>query len=215
MCLRNPLAPLFSQTSGTITGTVTDASKAIVPGVRVVAHASTTDQKRETLTNASGQYALPFLPPGEYELEFSLNGFATVVQKAKLSVTERIAINAVLNPSTVAERVEVSASGAVVQTETAALGRVVDEATVKQLPLSSRNFTQLLTLSPGTSSQLNNAAALGRGTQIISSGGARTTSIAIQIDGTLRGTEKSLRLLSSRRRHTPDQRGARTNVLTP
>src|SRR6202011_2224485 len=50
-------------------------------------------------------------------------------------------------------------------------------------PLSNRNFTQLLTLSPGTSGQLNDAAALGRGTQIISSGGARTTSNAIQIDG--------------------------------
>ncbi|HEV3199124.1 MAG TPA: TonB-dependent receptor, partial [Bryobacteraceae bacterium] len=172
-----------AQTTGTITGTVTDATKAVVAGVKVTAKSQATGERRETATNGTGQYAFPFLTPGEYELQFSITGFATVTEKTTLAVTERIAVDAVLQPAGVAERVEVAASNTQLQTETVALGRVVDDRTVKELPLSSRNFTQLLSLSPGTSSQLNNAGALGRGTQIISAGGARTTSNAIQIDG--------------------------------
>ncbi|SPF54084.1 TonB-dependent receptor plug [Candidatus Sulfopaludibacter sp. SbA4] len=172
-----------AQTTGTITGTVTDSSKAVMPGVRVLARGKTVDVQRESTTNGSGDYALPFLPPGDYEIEFSHDGFATVMEKATLHVTERIAVNATLQPSSVSERVEVSAAGDVLQTETAALGRAVDGRAINQLPLSSRNFTQLLSLSPGTSGALNDATALGRGTQIISSGGTRTTSNAVQIDG--------------------------------
>ena len=171
------------QTTGTITGVVTDSSHAVMAGVQVTAHGKTVDLQRSTATNTTGEYAFPFLPPGSYELEFRRDGFATVVERATLNVTERIAVNAAMRPSSVSERVEVSASGEVLQTESAALGRVVDDVAIKQLPLSSRNFTQLLSLTPGTSAALNDATALGRGTQIISSGGARTTSNAIQIDG--------------------------------
>ena len=172
-----------AQTSGTITGTVTDSSKAVMPGVRVSARGKSVDVRRESTTNSTGDYVLPFLPPGEYELEFRHEGFGTVVHSATLHVTERIAVNATLQPSALSERVEVTAAGSGLQTETAALGRVVEGRAITQLPLSSRNFTQLLSLSAGTSSALSDATALGRGTQIIASGGARTTSNAIQIDG--------------------------------
>ncbi len=173
----------LAQTTGTITGTVTDATRAVMPGVKVVALGATTGERRETATNASGQYAFPFLTPGEYQLEFSIAGFGTLTEKATLAVTERIAVDPVMQPVGVTERVEVNATESLLQTETIALGRVVDGSTVKELPLSTRNFTQLLTLSPGTSSQLNNAGALGRGTQIVSAGGARPTSNAVLIDG--------------------------------
>jgi outer membrane receptor protein involved in Fe transport len=172
-----------AQTTGTITGTVTDASKGVVAGVRVLAHGKTVDVQRESVTNPSGEYAFPFLPPGEYELEFAHEGFATIIEKATLNVTERIAVDATMKVSAVTEQVEVTDAGVPLQTETSALGRVVEGRSINQLPLSSRNFTQLLTLSPGTSGTLNDATALGRGTQIISSGGARTTSNAIQVDG--------------------------------
>src|SRR5260370_6291651 len=174
---------VLAQTTGTITGTVTDATKAVAPNVKVTALSRTSGERRETTTNNTGQYTFPFLPPGDYELEFSLPGFTTVVERATLSVTERIGVDATLKPSAVSERVEVSSSGPLLQTESAAQGRVVDGKTLKDLPLATRNFTQLLSLTAGTSSALNNSGALGRGTQIISSGGARTTSNAIQIDG--------------------------------
>jgi len=77
----------LAQTTGTITGTVTDATKAVVANAKVMALSRSSGERRETTTNGSGQYTFPFLPPGDYELEFSLPGFATVVERATLSVT--------------------------------------------------------------------------------------------------------------------------------
>ena len=130
-------AGILAQTSGTITGTVTDSSKAVIAGVQVSAHGKTVEAQRTVTTNNSGEYALAFLPPGEYEVEFHRDGFATVVEKVTVNVTERIAVNATLQPSTVNEKIEVSASGDVLQTETAALGRVVNSQAVQQLPLAT------------------------------------------------------------------------------
>jgi outer membrane receptor protein involved in Fe transport len=173
----------FAQTSGTISGTISDETGARVPGAKIVASSATTGEKRETVSSASGQYALPFLPPGEYRIEVTLAGFGQSIATAILGVTERIAVDITLKPATVAEQVEVTSAAPLLQTESAALGRVVDGTAVKELPLSSRNFTQLLALSPGTSAPLNDAGALGRGTQNISSGGARLGSNSVYIDG--------------------------------
>ncbi|HLH32001.1 MAG TPA: carboxypeptidase regulatory-like domain-containing protein, partial [Terriglobia bacterium] len=172
-----------AQTTGTITGTVYDSSKAVVPGATVLAHGKSVSVERETTTGTTGEYTFPFLPPGDYEIEFRQSGFATIVEKVTLAVTERIAVDATMQPSASAQTVEVNATGDVLQTESSANGRVVDSLAIKQLPLSSRNFTQLLTLTPGTSGPLNDATALGRGTQNISSNGARISSNAINIDG--------------------------------
>jgi outer membrane receptor protein involved in Fe transport len=177
-------AMAFGQTTGTITGTVTDASGALVPGAHVAAKSEAGGEPRETTTSGAGTYAFPFLVPGEYEIEVTHTGFSTVARKVTLAVTERIAVDAVLQPSGTSERIEVSDTGApMLQTESSATGRVVEGTAIRQLPLSSRNFTRLLSLSTGTSAALNDAGALGRGTQLISSSGARTTSNAITIDG--------------------------------
>ena len=190
--LRFLLAPLpvalltiaaFAQTSGTISGTVADTSGALIPNARVAARNLTNGERRDTVSNTNGQYTFPLLPPGEYEIEVAQSGFATTVRRAVLSVTERIAVDFSLQPSSVKEQVEISSAAPLLQTESAALGRVVEGAAVKELPLSTRNFTQLLALSPGTSGPLNDAGALGRGTQNISSGGARLGSNAVYIDG--------------------------------
>lgn len=172
-----------AQTSGTISGTVSDASGGLIPEAKITARNLTTGETRETLSNSTGQFTFPFLAPGDHEIQASLPGFATAFRRVALGVTERISADLVLRPASVAERVEVTAGAPLLQTETAALGRVVEGTSVKELPLSSRNFTQLLALSPGTSGPLNDAGALGRGTQNISSGGARLGSNAVYIDG--------------------------------
>src|SRR5579859_2449651 len=112
---------LAAQTSGTITGTVTDSTRAVMPGVKVSAKLSGAGERRDAATNGTGQYTFPFLAPGEYEIEFESPGFATIVRKVKLNVTERIAVDAVLQPSTVTGKVEVTAAGPLLQTESAAL----------------------------------------------------------------------------------------------
>ena len=173
----------FAQTSGTLGGAVSDESGAAVVGAKVTAANTNTGERREALTSASGTYSFPFLAPGAYRIEVAMPGFATTIANAVLCVTERIAVDLVLKPASVTERIEISAAAPLLQTESAALGRVVEGDAVKELPLSSRNFTQLLALSPGTSGPLNNAGALGRGTQNISSGGARLGSNSVYIDG--------------------------------
>jgi hypothetical protein len=172
-----------TQTTGTITGTVTDTTKAVIPGVHVTATLKGLEEKRETVTSATGQFTIPLLPPGQYELEFAFDGFSTGVSKVSLDIADRLVVDAVLQPSKVANRVEVSAAGTILQSESSTLGRVVEGDALREIPLATRNFTQMLSLSAGTSSSLNNAGALGRGTQTISASGARTTSNAIQIDG--------------------------------
>src|SRR5258708_22168262 len=94
---------VLAQTTGTITGTVTDATKAVAPNVKVTALSRTSGERRETTTNNTGQYTFPFLPPGEDELEFSLPGFTPVVESATLSVTERIGVDSMLQASPVSE----------------------------------------------------------------------------------------------------------------
>ncbi len=174
---------ILAQTSGSISGEITDTSAAKVPKAKVTAQNAGTGELREALSSATGRYSFPFLPPGSYRIEVSLTGFATSTTTAVLGVTERIAVDISLKPASVGERIEVTSSAPLLQTENAALGRVVEGAVVKDLPLSSRNFTQLLALSPGTSGPLNDAGALGRGTQNISSGGARLGSNSVAIDG--------------------------------
>ena len=176
-------ASAYSQTSGALGGEITDSSGARVPNVRVEVRNTETGERRESISSASGQYSFPFLPPGTYRVEASLAGFANSVASAVVGVTERVAVNLALKPAGVAETVEVTSAAPLLQTETSALGRVVEGSAVKELPLSTRNFSQLLALSPGTSGPLNDAGALGRGTQNISSGGARLGSNSIYIDG--------------------------------
>jgi outer membrane receptor protein involved in Fe transport len=176
-------AAALAQTSGSMSGVISDESGARVPGAKVTAKNAATGEVRETVSGSNGQYVLPFLPPGEYRVEVTLAGFARSAASAVLGVTERIAVDVTLKPSTVAETVEVTSAAPLLQTESAALGRVVEGTAVKELPLSSRNFTQLLALSPGASGPLNDAGALGRGTQNISSGGARLGSNSVYIDG--------------------------------
>ena len=173
----------FGQTSGSISGEVKDESGARIPNAKVSAANASTGERRETISSGVGQYGFPFLPPGSYKIEVSMTGFATSVASVVVGVTERIAVDVTLKPAGVVERIDVTSAAPMLQTESAALGRVVEGTAVKELPLSSRNFTQLLTLSPGTSGPLNDAGALGRGTQNISSGGARLGSNSVYIDG--------------------------------
>ncbi|MSV27797.1 MAG: TonB-dependent receptor [Bryobacterales bacterium] len=172
-----------AQTSGTIGGTITDGGGGVVPNARISAHNLTTGERRESTSNIRGQYTFAFLPPGEYEIEAAGEGFAPAKRRAALAVTERIAADLVLKPASLTQSVDVVSESPLLQTESAALGRVVEGKSLKELPLSSRNFTQLLALSPGASGPLNDAGALGRGTQNISSGGARLGSNAVYIDG--------------------------------
>ncbi len=172
-----------AQTTGTISGVVKDATGAVIPAATVELRNTATDTRRTATTNAAGEYGFPSLEPGLYDVEFKSGNFTPVMRHVTLNVTEHVAVDTVMEVSGTQQVVTVTSDAPLLQTQDNTLGRVVDGNAIKQLPLATRNFTQILALSPGTNAPLNDATALGRGTQNISADGARTGSNAFYIDG--------------------------------
>src|SRR2546426_122842 len=178
------LAVAQTVSTGAITGTVTDPTGGVIPGVAVTAAEKATGAKRSTVTDASGGYRFNLLPPGVYQLQFSAKGFKTVVPfDVTITVTEVSTLNVGMVLGEQSETVEVTASAQLVQTQSATLGTVVENRTLTEVPLSTRNYTQALTMSPGVIADVNNAAELGKGTQDVYVNGASNISNNFEMDG--------------------------------
>src|SRR5688572_12835507 len=170
--------------TGQLSGNVVDANGAVVPGATVKLTSGGTSQEREAVTNDSGDFVFTLLPAGVYKLEITAAGFRTVVvDEVKINVTQTTTLPVRLDAATVSGMVTIKAEAPLVQQETSQVGRTVEEQTIRQLPLPTRNFQQLLTLSPGTSSSVANNTELGRGDAIITVNGQRTTSNNVRING--------------------------------
>lgn len=171
-------------TTGQLSGTVTDPNGAVVSGAGIKITNLDTNAERETTTGDNGDFAFQLLPPGRYRIETTAAGFQTVGIEAVVNITETTTLDVPLavagaNPNIV----DVTAETPVLQTETSQNGRVVTGETLNQLPLPTRNFQQLLTLSPGAQSSVSNTTELGRGDATISVNGQRTTSNSVRING--------------------------------
>ncbi len=170
--------------TGQITGTIEDAAGAVVPGATVTVTNVSTGAHRQDSAGADGDFTFLSLPPGKYKVEVSAKGFKrVVVEELDVNVTQTSTVNLKLEPSTLDETVTVTAEGTLVQQESSQVGRVIESRSISQLPLPTRNFQQLLTLSPGTSASVSNNTELGRGDAIISVNGQRTTSNSVRING--------------------------------
>jgi hypothetical protein len=174
-----------SQTTGRIGGVVTDANGAAVPGAEVTATNKATAEERKVVADASGTYIVPLLSPGEYRLTVAAPNFKkAVVESVRVAITETTPVDAQLEVGALTdESVVVTATGAALQSESAQMGRVVDARAIAELPLATRNFTQILSLSPGTATYLPDNTAVGRNSQNISVNGARVTNNNFQING--------------------------------
>jgi hypothetical protein len=176
----------FSQTSttGAIRGTVTDSQGAVITGATVTVTSKATDQVRTVKSDSSGQYTVGLLPPEVYTISIEAPGFKTE-QPAPVTVvvteTARADAKMVLGSNT--ETVEVTSQAAALQVENATLGTVVDGATIREVPLTNRNYTQVLTMSAGVAGDINNAASLGKGTQDVYVNGASSISNNFHMDG--------------------------------
>jgi hypothetical protein len=147
MCL-GCCAGVFAQATSQITGTVTDASGAVVAGAQVTATQTTTGITRSVTSDSSGVYALPSLPLGPYRLEVKKEGFTTFVQTGIiLQVGEAATVNPVLKIGAVSQSVQVEATAPMMDTTTTGVGQVVNSSSVVDLPLNGRQVTQLITLA--------------------------------------------------------------------
>src|SRR5438445_1930513 len=177
-------APAHAQgpTTGRIAGTIKDQNGAVIVGAEVTVVCKATGDVRRIRTDAEGNYTVSLLPPGADLLRVNANGFATIVYDPVLVViTEPTRIDSNLTPAgpdTVSVRID-----PILQRDGPQLGRVVESRAVAELPLATRNFTQILGLSPGTAVDLPDNTALGRNAQNISVNGARTTQNSYQING--------------------------------
>jgi len=176
------ILPAAAQTTGRITGRVTDPSGAVVVSAEVTAVNQVTAQRRQTRTDGFGDYAIAVLPTGIYSLTVSANGFRPAsLPDVRVAVTETTVVDVRLAVGSHSEGIVVNASR-LAQVDGPQLGRFVDSRTVG-LPLASRNFTQILSLSPGTATYLPDSTGVGRNTQAISVNGARVTQNNYQING--------------------------------
>jgi outer membrane receptor protein involved in Fe transport len=144
-------APLFAQQiTGSIRGTVTDSTGAVVAGATVTARQVETGLARTATTDRSGDYLLLELPVGHYGLEAAAKGFQKYLQEGiTLNVNETATVSVHLAVGAETQQVQVRADADLVQTTVSSLGQVVGEREILDLPLDGRNFTQLGLLQPG------------------------------------------------------------------
>lgn len=171
--------------TGAISGTVQDGSGGAISGAKVkVINAATPDLTREVVADSSGIFTATLLPVGTYTVEVSAQGFATTKYTGiTVAITETTRMTATLKLSSTQQIVEVQSSVTQVDTSDATTGGLVNSTTITTLPLATRNFQQILTLSAGASSDLNNASQLGRGTVFIHVNGGREDNNNYLIDG--------------------------------
>lgn len=167
--------------TGQISGTVTDPNGAVVSGASVKATNTATNFSRETTTDGGGNYSISLLPAGNYSVQINGQGFKAVDLKAVVSIAQTTVANVDLSVG--GGEVSVDVVAPTLQVETSQNGRTVSGETIRQLPLPTRNFQQLLTLSPGAQSSVTNSTDLGRGDAVISVNGQRTTSNSVKING--------------------------------
>jgi hypothetical protein len=171
--------------TGAISGLVLDTSGAAIEGAEVQIIDSRTEAlTRRESTNAEGAFTVPLLPPGTYSVVVNKPGFAEAKSEAiEVHVTETVRVTIPLKPGSVTEKVEISAQVTSVETSNAATGQSIGTETVRELPLATQNYQQLLTLSTGAQSDLNAAAQLGRGSIKLFVNGQREDNNNFLIEG--------------------------------
>src|SRR5438552_1859555 len=180
---------VFGQSTAQVSGAVKDQTGAVLPGAEVTMTQTETGLKRTTVTDETGSYSLPSLPVGPYRLEASLPGFRLYAQTGiVLQVNSNPAINIVLQVGQVSDEVEVQANAALVETRSTAVGQVMENVRILELPLNGRQVTDLIVLSGaavGGGAQATGTATSGRNypTDSISVGGGLNNGLVYILDG--------------------------------
>ena len=151
-----------SDSTGALGGTITSV-KGVLPGARVVLTNIATNQTLAMISGEDGSYHFSLLAPGTYRVRFSAPGFKTSqAPSIAINVSEDPTLDASLERGNPRERV---ACNCRLSLSASSSGTLVDHKTITGVPLTTRNFAQLLSMSSGTAADVNNAGTLGRGTR--------------------------------------------------
>lgn len=167
---------------GTLLGTITDPTGGVVPGAKVVAVNLATNETREFTSDETGSYQFNALPSGTYRLTVTAASFKqAVVDDLVLRVNSQLRADVALQVGAVAESVEITAATPQLQTNTAVVGTVIDNRTVKELPFNNRNFYDLIALTPGVIKVRGTSSVMDERSAEI--GGVRNTATNAMLDG--------------------------------
>ncbi len=190
LCFITTIGIVFAQVdTGTISGLIHDPSGAAIPNVRVTLKNQSTGLSTDAATNSDGLFVSPPLRAGTYVVEVRAAGFDTVAKRVQLDLSERLEVDFSLAVGTVSETVAVTDVAGTLQTESATLSNLRSEQAVKDLPLNSRNFAQLITLAagamPAQSQTTGSPITMKRGATGVSLNGTRLEENNFLVDGIL------------------------------
>src|SRR5262245_54609202 len=202
----------FAQTgiNATLSGTVSDPSGALIPGVEVTAKNVDTGVTATSLTNESGNYRFPSLQPGNYEVSAALAGFQAQTVRVSLGTAQQIRQNFTLQVGTVAQQVEVTvAADELLTASTASVGTVLPSNQLVDLPLVSRNVMDLATTLPGVTGDGGSNSTFGG----VSANGS--ANVGISLDGVTMNTGRHTQGLKTTFFVNPDMIDEMRVVVAP
>ena len=179
-----------AQTFGEITGTITDPTGASVRGATVAVRNTSTNQTRTVTTNEAGNWTVPFLVPAVYDVEVNAPGFKKATQRGLvLQVGDTARANIALEVGAVTEVIEVTSAAPLLSTENTAIGTVIENKRIVELPINGRNYLNLVKLSSNVTAEMasggqaNDRQGGERANQSISIAGQRQQFNRFTLDG--------------------------------
>lgn len=179
-----PAAVPAQTPTGAVAGTVTDQSGAVIRGATVIVTNRDTGAVREGRTDSDGNFSLPSLPAGGYDVLFELAGFDPILSPADVAVGMTTTVRVTMQVGSRTEAITVTGAATMVDLETNRVQGVVGRTQIENLPLNGRSFLNLAQLQPGVSVNLGNPAQFNAQFNVSVLGGASTASrTAITVDG--------------------------------
>ena len=187
VCFSLPTLLSAQGASGRILGRIADPSGAVLAGAKVTLTNEATSIAHDTLTNESGDYSFVNVVPGTYTVQFELTGFKKNVQKGVIvDVNQVVTLNSTLQIGGSQETVEVTSEAPQVDTTSTQLGAVINDRSVNELPINTRDTYQFLQLQPGVQAQLGSSGSLFFGSSdagSVSVNGGRTRANNFSVNG--------------------------------
>src|SRR5262245_43489199 len=179
--------PAQELTTGSIVGVVRDDSGAVIPGASIVVTNKGTAAKRMALSSETGDFSIPGLLPALYDVRVEMTGFkAYMVQGLELKINQVARLDVRLGVGQLTDSITVSGGAVLLETETSAVGQVIDQERVRELPLNGRNLTQLASIAAGVAPKsFERGTQYGGRDQYVTVEGGRDSSTNYLIDGVM------------------------------